>query len=237
MTEAHRTTDDRLARMLEMRSAGSWYREIAAALGMPESTVNRWVRKAIASGVVPADRIPAPVARGLPDEEYRKRWIERVRARCIVDDNGCWLWQGGVDFNGYGQTTTRGSKNRATHRHMYSFWHQVTLSFRDDVCHACDVKRCCNPAHLWIGNRSANMLDHSAKGRNKRLARNHCIHGHPYTPENLHVYETSAGLSVRRCKQCARIKNRLRSGWTLEQALTLPKTPPGYRTEAARNAT
>jgi hypothetical protein len=37
--------------------------------------------------------------------------------------------------------------------------------------HMCDVRRCCNPAHLRLGTQSENVFDASAKGRLQGRAR------------------------------------------------------------------
>ena len=37
------------------------------------------------------------------DEDYR----QRLRSQCILDSNGCWLWQGFRFKNGYGDMSYR----------------------------------------------------------------------------------------------------------------------------------
>jgi hypothetical protein len=96
------------------------------------------------------------------DLEAMRRLIER---RTEKDDNGCWLWTGLVDDKGYGRLHW-GPFNRSfkrAHRVAYA-------AFKGDpgvlhVCHTCDVPRCCNPEHLWLGTAADNHRDKAAKGR------------------------------------------------------------------------
>ena len=196
-------------RVLEMRRLGTSYRGIAIAIGKSEATVNRWAREAVQSGLVPADMIPPPVQRGLPDDEYNRRWIEGVRANCVVDANGCWLWQGHLALNGYGQRGYRG-KTRVLHRKMYELHHGLTLGRWEYACHSCDVKRCCNPEHLWRGTPKDNQEDCVQKRRNGELRVTHCPQGHPYDDRNTVFRIAKSGRPARECRECTRERQRRR---------------------------
>lgn len=94
----------------------------------------------------------------------RKSLKDRFWAR--VDKSGgrdaCWPWTGAVTHSGYGDFST-GTFRRA-HRAAYFF---TSGAIPDGlcVCHACDNRRCCNPAHLWLGTQADNVSDMYAKGR------------------------------------------------------------------------
>ncbi len=83
--------------------------------------------------------------------------VARIMDRVVVDDNGCWLWQGKPTSAGHGQIWCEG-RSWGTHRIIYAYYHGKI----DDglmVLHSCDVPNCCNPDHLEAGTRSKNVID------------------------------------------------------------------------------
>lgn len=163
----------------------------------------------------------------LPDDLYNQRWVARVRARCIVDANGCWLWQGNKAVNGYGQTNYR-DKTRIIHRVMFGLVkgpHPVPAD--RDVCHSCDVKVCCNPNHLWLGTRQDNHADMFAKGRAWQQ-KDHCAQGHPWSEHAYYHKVPGKRGTWRHCRLCERIKNRVDSGWPRDLAESVPQLKFGY---------
>ena len=86
----------------------------------------------------------------------------RVMQKVEVDDNGCWIFMGATDSNGYGKVSMhREGKRRITERTHRIMYMAVYGPIPNDlvVRHKCDVKRCCNPFHLETGTKSDNMYD------------------------------------------------------------------------------
>lgn len=75
----------------------------------------------------------------------------------------CWPWRASLNGDGYGQIRA-GSRYHTAHRTAYA------LSTGADagsllVCHHCDNRPCCNPAHLYAGTKSDNERDKHLRGR------------------------------------------------------------------------
>lgn len=94
------------------------------------------------------------------DDALQARFWSKVDIRSTVE---CWNWKASCYRNGYGQFGI-GYKKHLAHRVAYRLqnggFDEVLL-----VCHACDNRKCCNPAHLFLGTQSDNLRDMSAKGR------------------------------------------------------------------------
>lgn len=98
----------------------------------------------------------------------RRCVTQRLWEKVKVQSNGCWLWMGATDTQGYGCMRVDNDfglqESMRVHRVSY-------LAFRGEipdgmsVLHHCDTPRCVNPEHLFCGFQSANMADMKAKLR------------------------------------------------------------------------
>lgn len=169
---------------------------------------------------------------------YSQQWtdadyIERVKAKCTVDERGCWVYNGWKNRWGYGEISYR-AETFTVHRLMYKLAVGPLPKYdgkKQDaiVCHRCDNPACCNPEHLFLGSQTDNMKDARDKKRWAKQRKTHCKHGHELKPETTYVSTNSRGHRMRHCNTCQLIRNRIRGGWTREQAESMPVTPPGQR--------
>lgn len=86
-----------------------------------------------------------------------------------IDKRGpdeCWPWQAALNAYGYGVLRMEGKVVMATR----AVWRETHGPIPDGMClcHTCDNRACCNPAHLWLGTRGDNLRDMCAKGRHGR---------------------------------------------------------------------
>lgn len=96
-------------------------------------------------------------------QSLEERFWPRV---AITGPDDCWNWQRGCGKNGYGQIRPA-PKAAPQGAHRVAF----ALTYGDPgllwVLHKCDNRKCCNPAHLFLGTAGDNVADMIAKGRAK----------------------------------------------------------------------
>jgi len=96
------------------------------------------------------------------DNQY-ERIPARIRKKLREDECGCLLWLGCTQPNGYGRVSVN-YKAWLVHRYIYTLYHGEIPSGKV-VRHACDVRNCCNPAHLLLGTAKDNIADMHKRGR------------------------------------------------------------------------
>ncbi|RJQ04853.1 MAG: hypothetical protein C4551_10260 [Bacillota bacterium] len=94
---------------------------------------------------------------------YRKSEAERFWAK-VEKGEGCWLWRGGLQDQGYGIFNFRGQSELA---HRVAFF--LIYGRWPEPCglHSCDNPPCVRPEHIFEGTRCDNNKDRAQKGRTR----------------------------------------------------------------------
>lgn len=105
---------------------------------------------------------------------------ERIIANTVMSDwlfdgEPCWLWMGSRNSAGYGALTYRWRRGprkgkvgrKLVHRLAFMLFKRRKISTKSVVMHRCDVRLCCNPAHLLAGKDVDNMRDMVNKDRHR----------------------------------------------------------------------
>lgn len=136
----------------------------------------------------------------------RKTSTERFISKIDELDTGCWEWRGSVMNTGYGQFTIR-KKPYLAHRYSHEL-HRGPIPPGMVIDHLCRNRLCVNPDHLEVVTNEENLY----RGKGFRILNGmdgSCMHGHKFTEEN--TYYNPNNPSDRRCRECARIRDRKRS--------------------------
>lgn len=127
-----------------------------------------------------------------------ERFWEKVRK-----GEGCWEWTAAT-VQGYG--VIQMGRGLGTKRaHILSYELSIGPVNGRWVLHKCDNPPCVRPDHLFLGDVGDNNRDMMAKGRSWQQKKTRCPHGHEYTEENTYYTE-----GRRRCRECKRIKRRVK---------------------------
>jgi len=75
----------------------------------------------------------------------------------------CWLWKGGLNWDGYGVYKKNGITHRA-HRYIWELVNNKQIGNKVAM-HICDTPNCVNPDHLLFGTQADNIDDKIRKNR------------------------------------------------------------------------
>jgi hypothetical protein len=159
-----------------------------------------------------ADRTESDPNAGAWSPEASPDLMRRIRARVAFSPTGCWVWQGAKNSRGYGQIGVRingKTTSKSVHRLVAALTYGP-IPTGGMACHTCDVRACCNPAHLYIGDVLTNAADRRERNpfvnvqATRNAAKTHCANGHPYSEEN--TVRRSCGDRI--CRICRAEQNR-----------------------------
>lgn len=160
---------------------------------------------------------------------------DKMRARLVLyimrGSNGCWLWMGTREKDGYGRFCFD-YKTFKPYRLTYEWVHgSFPAALMPD--HLCRNPPCVNPSHIEPVTPRENVL----RGRPSPPKTNYekvcCKHGHPFTTENTYFHD-----GARQCKTCTtrlvgeyRARNRKprRTGSARKDAKLNEEMVRGYR--------
>jgi hypothetical protein len=104
--------------------------------------------------------------RGAAMSNLDKKTLERFWNK-VNKTGGCWLWQA-TKAHKYGQFAVSRTIRVPAHRLSYEMaFGKIPVGML--ICHSCDNPICVNPAHLFCGTQSDNLVDCVAKGRHRYI--------------------------------------------------------------------
>lgn len=120
----------------------------------------------------------------------------RIVERVIIDNEGCWMWQGSKFRLGYAQITFD-KRVQSAHRISYKMF-IGGIPDGLELDHLCSKRACVNPGHL-------EPVTHAENARRASERQLSCKHGHPYTIENTY-FNKQGGRSCKACNMISRKK-------------------------------
>lgn len=95
------------------------------------------------------------------DKNYKERLLQRFLNKVIKLENGCWIWTGNLNKDGYGYLTVMRPKKHKAMAMRVSLWIFTGEEDRpgEHVCHTCHNNICVNPKHLHFGTAAENISE------------------------------------------------------------------------------
>lgn len=128
---------------------------------------------------------------------------DRIKAKSIVTETGCWQWQASRTPLGYGQMRYQGTRE-LSHRVSWMVF-KGPIPASDSVygtlgvLHKCDNPGCVNPDHLFLGDQRSNAVDSVSKGRWGRRGAKGEAHGRALVTEEIVRAIRSSAATAREC--------------------------------------
>lgn len=109
--------------------------------------------------------------RALTDAEFLSLVVKEDHIRAPHLGTPCWVFTGYINpRNGYGQISAQ-----TAHRRAFKIANGFLPSLPHQVLHHCDVKLCCRPDHLYVGDQKQNTADAKERHRLASVDRTkHC---------------------------------------------------------------
>lgn len=96
---------------------------------------------------------------------YNYKFMKEFWKR-VSKSQGCWLWVGVLDYEGYGRVNCPlFKKTLAAHRVSWEVANKRSIPEGKHILHACDTPACVNPLHLYVGDPAKNAADRKLRGR------------------------------------------------------------------------
>lgn len=124
--------------------------------------------------------------------------IHRIVNKIEESQSGCWQWTGSKNMDGYAKLSFR-RRDRKWQESVHRIMHELFIGKIPDgfqIDHLCRNRGCVNPAHLEAVIPRVNYL-RGVGVCAKNLRKTHCVHGHPFSGENLIVEGNR-----RKCREC-----------------------------------
>lgn len=124
-----------------------------------------------------------------------------------IDENGCHVFTGSLDSDGYGYV----SINRKTVRVHRWYWEQGRgpIPAGMVIDHECRNRACCNVKHLRLVTATVNVTENSISPAALNAMKTHCKRGHPLSGGNL-IIEKSGNRQCRTCTNARHAVYRLK---------------------------